>query len=50
MIEERSSYAGEVLRLPPAAKEVSVFGTFTLPATARGRLLLEAPGFFHAHQ
>lgn len=57
MIEERSSFAGEILRLPPAAKTVRVFGTgetlartpdggFALPLGARGRLLLEAPGFF----
>ncbi len=57
MIEERSSFAGEVLRLPKAAREVRVFGTdtnlapaidggFELPAKARGRLLLEVPGFF----
>ncbi len=58
MIEERSSYAGEVLRLPAAAQEVRVFGTgeklaraadgtgFDLPMRARGRLLLEVPGFF----
>jgi hypothetical protein len=60
MIEERSSFAGEVLRLPAAAKEVRVFGTdeklarsadgsgFELPARARGRLLLEVPDFFRA--
>lgn len=58
MIEERSSYAGEILRLPANAKEVRVFGTgeklaraadgsgWELPAKARGRLLLEVPGFF----
>lgn len=58
MIEERSSFAGEVLRLPAAAKEVRIFGTgeklarsadgsgFDLPVKARGRLLLEVPGFF----
>jgi hypothetical protein len=60
MIEERSSFAGEVIHLPPAAREVRVFGTgeklarsadgsgFDLPARARGRLLLEVPGFFTA--
>ncbi len=59
MIEERSSFAGEVLRLPSAAREVHVFGTgevlspqadgsFILPFNARGRLLLEVPGFFEA--
>jgi len=57
MIEERSTFAGESLRLPAAAKEVHVFGTnekllrnpdgsFALPLTARGRLLLEVPGFW----
>jgi hypothetical protein len=56
MIEERGSFAGEVLRLPAAAKQVRVFGTgelltrdangsFMLPM-AKGRLLLEVPGFF----
>lgn len=56
MVEERSSFAGERLRLPPSAKEVRVFGTgeklvqdtdgaFLLPF-AKGRLLLEVPGFF----
>lgn len=59
MIEERGSFAAEVLRLPSKATEVRVFGTgeklarsadgsgFTLP-TAKGRLLLEVPGFFSA--
>ncbi len=56
MIEERSSFAGEVLRLPKAAKTVRVFGqtealaqdkdgVWTLPRT-KGRLLLEAADFF----
>ena len=56
MIEERTSFAGEILRLPAAAREVRVFGAgeplaqdadggFILPAT-RGRLLLEVPGFW----
>lgn len=56
MIEERSSFAGEVLRLPAKAGEVRVFGTgetlartagggFVLPVT-KGRLLLEVPGYF----
>jgi hypothetical protein len=58
MIEERSSFAGEVLRLPEAAKEARIFGGivlprssdggFLLPADARGRLLLEVPGFFRS--
>jgi len=60
MIEERSSFAGEILRLQGDAKEVSVFGTagalkrtgdnsgFDLPASARGRLLLDVPNFFDA--
>ncbi len=56
MIEERSSFAGEILLLPSAAHTVQVFGTgeqlalqaegWALPAAARGRLLLEVPGFF----
>lgn len=56
MIEERSSFAGEALRLPPSAREVKVFGsgeilrqnpdgTFALPAV-KGRLLLEITAFF----
>lgn len=57
MIEERGSFAGEILQLPAKAQEVRVFGTgeklarsatgsgFVLPA-AKGRLLLEVPGFF----
>ena len=56
MIEERSSFAGEILRLPPAAREVHMFGTdetliqnedsgFLLPAV-KGRLLLEVRGHF----
>jgi len=56
MIEERSSFAGESLCLPPAAKTVRIFGsdkvlpqagdgTFALPV-AKGRLLLEIPDFF----
>lgn len=58
MIEERSSFAGELLRLPPRATEVNIFGSgeslarasdgaFALPAT-RGRLLLTVPRFFKA--
>jgi len=57
MIEERSSFAGETLRLPAAASQVHVFaagesllreadGGWLLPASARGRLLLEIPSFF----
>ncbi|SDT95006.1 Hypothetical glycosyl hydrolase 6 [Verrucomicrobium sp. GAS474] len=56
MIEERSSFAGERLRLPPTAKEVVDFetslplprgddGAFLLPAK-KGRLLLSVPRFF----
>jgi hypothetical protein len=57
MIEERGSFAGEVLRLPARATEVCVFPTgeklarsadgsgFALPV-AKGRLLLEVPNFF----
>ena len=54
MIEERSSFAGEVLRLPKEAKSARIFqgaelardgsGAFALPAT-KGRLLIEVPGF-----
>ena len=56
MIEERSSFAGQVLRLPETASCVRVFrgqplvreksGGFLLPSAAAGRLLLEVPGFF----
>ncbi len=56
MIEERSSFAGEELRLPPWAKRSVDFdtgkdlprsadGAFILPAR-KGRLLLSVPGFF----
>jgi len=55
VIEERMSFAGQILRLPPAAKTVRVYGGgelapatkggFALP-TAEGRLLLEVPDFF----
>jgi len=58
MIEERSSFAGEILQLPAAASEAHVFGGdaltrdadggFILPVAARGRLLVEVPGFFKA--
>ncbi|MBC8010027.1 MAG: hypothetical protein H7067_08015 [Burkholderiales bacterium] len=59
MIEERSSFAGEILRLARAAKEVRVFGTgekltpapdgdgWILPPT-KGRLLLEIPAYFQS--
>ena len=58
MIEERSSFYGESLVLPSAAKSVRVFPSgellsrerdesFRLPR-AKGRLLLEVPGFFLA--
>jgi hypothetical protein len=58
MIEERSSFAGQILRVPAAAAGVRVFGKgeqlaraadggLILPSTA-GRLLLESPGFFAA--
>jgi hypothetical protein len=56
MIEERSSFAGELLRLPKTATRVidvqrgkefarSVDGSFELPAV-KGRLLLQVPDFF----
>lgn len=57
MIEERSSFAGERLRLPAKARGARVYGTgerlardvadgaFVLPF-AKGRLLLEVPRFF----
>jgi hypothetical protein len=58
VLEERMSFAGETLRLPPAAGVVRVYGAdialpraadggFALP-THKGRLLLEIPGFFSA--
>jgi hypothetical protein len=57
IIEERMSFAGQVLRLPPRAQKVRIFGTdhelpqtkegFVLPISS-GRLLLEVPGFFNA--
>jgi len=56
VIEERMNFAGQVLHLPPAAKQVRVYGHDTLlpvaPSggyllpTSPGRLLLEIPGFF----
>ena len=56
VIEERMNFAGQILHLPPAAKQVRVFGQgeplsmapgggYHLP-TSPGRLLLEVPGFF----
>jgi hypothetical protein len=55
MIEERSSFAAEILRLPKEVNSVQVFGTgeklvqesdggWRLPATSRGRILLVASG------
>lgn len=56
VIEERSSFAGELLRLPAAARTARLFGSGEmLPRTpdgafvlraAKGRLLVEVPGFF----
>lgn len=62
MVEEASSFAGEVLQLPAAAKEVRCYGAAEcarLPQTlkslgegrfelpaVKGRLLLEVPAFF----
>ncbi|PTX96137.1 beta-galactosidase [Spartobacteria bacterium LR76] len=57
MIEERSSFAGQILRLPTAARCVRVFpsgelltpvrdGEWMLPTWASGRLLLEVPDYF----
>ncbi len=57
MIEERGSFAGQIVHLPKAAKEVRIFGAkenlqqdteggWQLPASAQGRLLIEVPGFF----
>jgi hypothetical protein len=58
LLEERSSFAGEFLRLPSKARCVMDFetkkpltrnpdGSFALPVK-KGRLLLEVPGFFIA--
>ena len=57
LIEERSSFAGERLRLPAQAREARLFdgpalaraedGTFLLPME-KGRLLIEVPGFYTA--
>ena len=57
VIEERMSFAGEVLRLDASRAQVHQFGSdeplpqneeggFVLPAK-KGRLLLEVPGFFN---
>ena len=56
MIEERGGFAGEILSLPAKITGVNVFGgapleqtgkgKWELPASSRGRLLLEVPGFF----
>ncbi len=55
LIEERSSFAGDSLRLPARATSARLFngpaleraadGTFVLPI-AKGRLLIDAPSFF----
>jgi hypothetical protein len=56
MIEERSSFAGELLRLPAAARTARLFptgeelardpsGAFVLPPS-KGRLLVEVPGYW----
>jgi hypothetical protein len=55
IIEERSNFAGQVLRLPAKAKTARIFGgaelkrdaggAFVLPPT-KGRLLIEVPGYF----
>ena len=57
LIEERSSFAGERLRLPAQAREARLFGgpaltraedgAFVLPME-KGRLLIEVPGFYTA--
>jgi hypothetical protein len=58
VLEERMSFAGENLHLPPDAASVRIFstgetlpvgatGAFILPAV-KGRLLLEVPGFFRS--
>ena len=57
IIEERSGYAGEKLRMPEQIGEARLFngpaleraedGTFLLPAT-KGRLLVEVPGYYQA--
>jgi hypothetical protein len=56
VLEERMGFGGEILHLPPAAKNIRVYGTttpltrhpdggFELPPV-KGRLLLEVPGYF----
>jgi hypothetical protein len=58
VIDQRGSFAGEVLQMPQTVTEVRIFGekqplqalgkgAFALPAR-KGRLLLEVPGFFAA--
>lgn len=56
IVEEGSSFAGELLRLPEEASSARIFrggdlpraadGAFILPPV-KGRLLIESPGFFH---
>lgn len=57
MIEEPSSFAGQILHLPEAAKAVRIYGAaeslprasdggWELPSTAKGRCLIEIPAFF----
>lgn len=55
VIEERGTFAGEILHLPASAKTVRIFGGDSLPPApqggfllppSKGRLLLEVPGFF----
>jgi hypothetical protein len=55
VIEERMSFAGETLRLPQKAQSARLYhgadlsrnadGSFALPV-AKGRLLIEVPGYF----
>jgi hypothetical protein len=57
MIEERGSFAGELLALQGWEGDIRIYptgqalkpiakGRYELPSSSRGRLLLEAPGFF----
>lgn len=56
VIDDRQSFAGQILRLPPQASEVVVHPTgkpleksgagWALPADSEGRLLLRVPGFY----